>query len=46
VPATQGGLTVGIELGKWLLMRGVVEESWKLEVFNKGGLGGHGGLVP
>jgi maleylacetoacetate isomerase len=46
VPAAQGGLRVGIELGKWPLMRGVVEECWKLEAFGKGGLGGHERLVP
>jgi maleylacetoacetate isomerase len=46
VPAVQGGLRVGIDLDKWPRVKGVVEECWKLESFQKGGLGGHGRLVP
>ena len=46
VPAIQGGLRVGIELEKWPLVKGIVEECWKLDAFRKGGLGGHGRLVP
>jgi maleylacetoacetate isomerase len=46
VPAVQGGLRVGIELEKWPLVKSIVEECWKLEAFRKGGLGGHGKLVP
>lgn len=46
VPAVQGGLRVGIELEKWPLVKAIVEECWKLEAFRKGGLGGHGRLVP
>lgn len=46
VPAVQGGLRVGIELEKWPLVKSIVEECWKLEAFRKGGLGGHGRLVP
>ena len=47
VPAVQGGLRVGIDLGKWPLLKSIVEESWKLEAFRKGGLGGgHGRLEP
>lgn len=46
VPAVQGGLRVGIDLEKWPLVKGIVEECWKLEAFGKGGLGGHGKLVP
>jgi len=45
-PAVQGGLRVGIELEKWPLVKSIVEECWKLEAFRKGGLGGHGKLVP
>ena len=46
VPAVQGGLRVGIDLDKWPRVKGIVEECWKLEAFQKGGLGGHGRLVP
>ena len=46
VPAVQGGLRVGIELEKWPLVRSIVKECWKLEAFKRGGLGGHGKLVP
>ena len=46
VPAIQGGLRVGIELEKWPLVKSIVEECWKLEAFRKGGLVGHGRLVP
>jgi maleylacetoacetate isomerase len=46
VPAVQGGLKVGVELERWPLVKGIVEECWKLESFKKGGLGLHGRLVP
>lgn len=46
VPAVQGGLRVGVEVERWPLMKGVVDECWKLEAFRKGGLGGHGKLIP
>jgi maleylacetoacetate isomerase len=46
LPAVQGGLRVGIELAKWPRLKGIVDECWRLEAFKKGGLGGHGRLVP
>lgn len=46
VPAAQGAMRVGIDLEKWPLLNGVVAECWKLEAFQKGGLGGHGKLMP
>jgi len=46
VPAAQGGLRIGIDLDKWPLVKGVVEECWKLLAFSKGGLGQHGRLQP
>ncbi|CZR60932.1 related glutathione S-transferase [Phialocephala subalpina] len=46
VPAVQGALRVGVETERWPLLKGVVDECWKLEAFRKGGLGGHGRLVP
>ena len=46
VPAVQGGLRVGIELERWPLVKSIVEECWKLEAFKRGGLGGHGKLMP
>jgi maleylacetoacetate isomerase len=46
VPAVQGGLRVGIELGKWPILKEIVDDCWRLEAFRKGGLGGHGRLVP
>lgn len=46
VPAAQGGLRVGVVLEKWPMVKEVVDECWKLEAFKKGGLGGHGRLVP
>jgi len=46
IPAVQGGLRVGVELGKWPMIKGIVDECWKLEAFRKGGLVGHGRLVP
>lgn len=46
VPAVQGGLRVGVELGKWPRVKGIVDECWKLDAFKKGGLGGHRRLVP
>jgi maleylacetoacetate isomerase len=46
VPAVQIGLRVGIELEKWPLLKSIVEECWKLEAFRKGGVGGHGRLLP
>jgi len=46
VPAVQGGLRVGVDPEKWPILKGIVDECWKLEAFRKGGLGGHGKLVP
>lgn len=46
VPQVQGGLRVGLELGNYPLLEGVVNECWKLEAFQKGGVGEHGKLVP
>jgi maleylacetoacetate isomerase len=46
VPAAQGALRVGVDLERWSLLSGVVERCWKLEAFRKGGLGGHGRLIP
>ncbi len=46
VPAVQGGLRVGIELGRWPRMKSVVDTCWELEAFRKGGLGEHGRLIP
>jgi maleylacetoacetate isomerase len=46
VPAVQGGLRVGIDMEKWPLTKAIVDECWKLEAFRKGGLGGHGRLIP
>ncbi|KAK0104582.1 hypothetical protein ONS95_004868 [Cadophora gregata] len=46
IPAVQGGLRVGVELGKWPLMKNVVDACWELEAFRKGGLGEHGRLTP
>ncbi|TVY75756.1 putative glutathione S-transferase, partial [Lachnellula suecica] len=46
VPAAQGALRVGLALENWPLLKGVVAECWKLEAFRKGGLGGHGNLLP
>jgi maleylacetoacetate isomerase len=46
VPAVQGGLRVGIDLERWPLVKGIVEECWKIEAFRKGGVGEHGNLVP
>jgi len=46
VPAAQGALRIGVGLEKWPLLNDVVAECWKLEAFQKGGLGGHGKLVP
>lgn len=46
VPAVQAGLRVGIDLGRWPLVKAVVHECWQIEAFRKGGLGGHGRLVP
>jgi maleylacetoacetate isomerase len=54
VPAVQGALRVGVDVlgtgdgggGEWPLAKGVVERCWELEAFRKGGLRGHGRLVP
>lgn len=47
IPAVQGGFRVGVELdNRWPLIRGIVEECWKLEAFRAGGLGGHRQLRP
>lgn len=46
VPAVQGALRVGVEVGRWPLLKGIVDECWKLGAFRKGGLGEHGRLVP
>jgi maleylacetoacetate isomerase len=46
VPAAQGALRVGVDLKRWPLLSGVVEHCWKLEAFRRGGLGGHGRLIP
>jgi maleylacetoacetate isomerase len=46
VPAAQSALRVGIGLEKWPLLNDVVAECWNLEAFRKGGLGGHGKLMP
>lgn len=46
VPAVQGALRVSVEIERWPLVKGVVDECWKLEAFRKGGLGEHGRLVP
>ncbi|PMD48356.1 thioredoxin-like protein [Hyaloscypha variabilis F] len=46
VPAVQGGLRVGVNPVKWPILNQVVRECWKLEAFRKGGLGGHGKLLP
>ncbi|KUJ20358.1 glutathione S-transferase, partial [Mollisia scopiformis] len=37
VPAVQGALRVGLEIEKWPLVKGIVDECWKLEAFRKGG---------
>jgi maleylacetoacetate isomerase len=46
VPAAQGALRVGVDLERWPLLSGVVEQCWDLEAFRKGGLGGHRRLIP
>ena len=46
LPNVQGGLRVGIDLQRWPLTKSIVDECWKLEAFRKGGVGGHGRLVP
>jgi maleylacetoacetate isomerase len=46
VLAIQGGLRVGLDVGKWPILQGIVDECWRLEAFRKGGLGRHGKLVP
>ena len=46
VPALQGGLKMGLDVGKWPILKGIVDECWRLEAFRKGGLGGHGKLLP
>ncbi|KAE8453780.1 hypothetical protein EG329_009292 [Mollisiaceae sp. DMI_Dod_QoI] len=46
VPAVQGALRLGVEVDRWPLVKGIVDECWKLDAFRKGGLVGHGRLVP
>ncbi|THU95519.1 glutathione S-transferase [Dendrothele bispora CBS 962.96] len=46
VPAAQGAIRVGIDLGRWPMVKEVVDECWKLPEFQKGGLGQHGRLDP
>lgn len=46
IPAAQGALRVGLDLGKWPSLARIVEECWKLDAFRKGGLGEHGRLIP
>jgi len=43
VPAVRGGLRVGVELERGPLVKGVVEECWKVKSFRKGGWGCMGG---
>lgn len=46
LPAAQGALRVGLDLGRWPLLDSVVRRCWTLDAFRKGGLGGHGKLKP
>ena len=46
VPVVQGGLRVGIDLGKWPRIQRIVKECWKMDAFKRGGVGEHGKLNP
>ena len=35
--AIQGGLRVGLDVGKWLMLQRIVDQCWRLEAFRKEG---------
>ena len=43
--AIQGSLKAGIDVGKWPLLNGILNECWKVEAFWRGGLDGYGRFV-